>query len=138
MEATPLNPSDFLLVRGTYGVRPAFPSPSRRRGCWTSLQNRIELGCFQITPSYFALPPANVAVYLSDDTLIARTANRSFISDRDTLGGVNSHTVTAFHILGHGRSLSRRLHQSAIRSSERGYCNHQYSNEPLGGQGPRF
>jgi len=26
MEAAPLNPSDFLLVRGIYGVRPAFPS----------------------------------------------------------------------------------------------------------------
>jgi NADPH:quinone reductase-like Zn-dependent oxidoreductase len=26
MEAAPINPSDFLLVRGTYGVRPAFPS----------------------------------------------------------------------------------------------------------------
>ena len=26
MEAAPLNPSDFLYVRGTYGVRPAFPS----------------------------------------------------------------------------------------------------------------
>src|SRR5437016_3708503 len=26
MEAAPLNPSDFLSVRGTYGVRPAFPS----------------------------------------------------------------------------------------------------------------
>jgi NADPH:quinone reductase-like Zn-dependent oxidoreductase len=26
MEAAPLNPSDFLLVRGTYGIRPAFPS----------------------------------------------------------------------------------------------------------------
>src|SRR6201988_1194497 len=25
MEAAPLNPSDFLLVRGIYGVRPAFP-----------------------------------------------------------------------------------------------------------------
>ncbi len=25
MEAAPLNPSDFLLVRGTYGVRPSFP-----------------------------------------------------------------------------------------------------------------
>jgi NADPH:quinone reductase-like Zn-dependent oxidoreductase len=25
MEAAPLNPSDFLLVRGTYAVRPAFP-----------------------------------------------------------------------------------------------------------------
>jgi NADPH:quinone reductase-like Zn-dependent oxidoreductase len=25
MEAAPLNPSDFLLVRGLYGVRPAFP-----------------------------------------------------------------------------------------------------------------
>jgi NADPH:quinone reductase-like Zn-dependent oxidoreductase len=26
MEAAPINPSDFLLVRGMYGVRPAFPS----------------------------------------------------------------------------------------------------------------
>src|SRR5246500_4375999 len=26
MEAAPLNPSDFLFVRGTYGIRPAFPS----------------------------------------------------------------------------------------------------------------
>jgi NADPH:quinone reductase-like Zn-dependent oxidoreductase len=25
MEAAPINPSDFLLVRGTYGVRPALP-----------------------------------------------------------------------------------------------------------------
>src|SRR3989449_1663312 len=25
MEAAPLNPSDFLLIRGIYGVRPAFP-----------------------------------------------------------------------------------------------------------------
>ena len=29
MEAAPLNPSDFLFVRGTYGVRPAFPSAGR-------------------------------------------------------------------------------------------------------------
>src|SRR2546421_3754346 len=27
MEAAPLNPSDFLFVRGKYGIRPAFPSP---------------------------------------------------------------------------------------------------------------
>src|ERR1700756_3632893 len=27
MEAAPLNPSDFLFVRGTYGIQPAFPSP---------------------------------------------------------------------------------------------------------------
>src|ERR1700758_278789 len=26
MEAAPLNPSDFLFVRGTYGLRPGFPS----------------------------------------------------------------------------------------------------------------
>jgi NADPH:quinone reductase-like Zn-dependent oxidoreductase len=26
MEASPINPSDFLFVRGMYGVRPAFPS----------------------------------------------------------------------------------------------------------------
>ena len=26
MEAAPVNPSDFLFVRGIYGVQPAFPS----------------------------------------------------------------------------------------------------------------
>ena len=25
MEAAPLNPSDFVLVRGMYGIRPTFP-----------------------------------------------------------------------------------------------------------------
>ena len=32
MEAAPLNPSDFLLVRGMYGVRPALPSPIGAEG----------------------------------------------------------------------------------------------------------
>jgi NADPH:quinone reductase-like Zn-dependent oxidoreductase len=32
MEAAPLNPSDFLFVRGMYGVRPTFPSPVGAEG----------------------------------------------------------------------------------------------------------
>ncbi len=32
MEAAPINPSDFLLVRGIYGVRPAFPFPVGAEG----------------------------------------------------------------------------------------------------------
>jgi len=32
MEAAPLNPSDFLFVRGIYGVRAAFPSPVGAEG----------------------------------------------------------------------------------------------------------
>ena len=32
MEAAPLNPSDFLFVRGIYGVRPSFPSPVGAEG----------------------------------------------------------------------------------------------------------
>ena len=32
MEAAPLNPSDFLLVRGLYGVRPVLPSPVGAEG----------------------------------------------------------------------------------------------------------
>src|SRR2546426_7556656 len=32
MEAAPLNPSDFLLVRGFYGVRPALPFPLGAEG----------------------------------------------------------------------------------------------------------
>src|SRR6266849_1364717 len=32
MEAAPMNPSDFLFVRGIYGIRPAFPSPVGAEG----------------------------------------------------------------------------------------------------------
>jgi NADPH:quinone reductase-like Zn-dependent oxidoreductase len=32
MEAAPMNPSDFLFVRGIYGVRAAFPSPVGAEG----------------------------------------------------------------------------------------------------------
>jgi NADPH:quinone reductase-like Zn-dependent oxidoreductase len=32
MEAAPINPSDFLFVRGMYGVRPDFPSPVGAEG----------------------------------------------------------------------------------------------------------
>src|SRR5437870_9875793 len=32
MEAAPINPSDFLYVRGLYGVRPDFPSPVGAEG----------------------------------------------------------------------------------------------------------
>src|SRR5712675_641382 len=32
MEAAPVNPSDFLFVRGMYGVQPAFPSPVGAEG----------------------------------------------------------------------------------------------------------
>ena len=32
MEAAPVNPSDFLLVRGDYGVRPQLPSPAGGEG----------------------------------------------------------------------------------------------------------
>ncbi len=32
MEAAPLNPSDFMLIRGLYGVRPAFPFPVGAEG----------------------------------------------------------------------------------------------------------
>jgi NADPH:quinone reductase-like Zn-dependent oxidoreductase len=32
MEAAPINPSDFLFVRGIYGIRPTFPSPVGAEG----------------------------------------------------------------------------------------------------------
>src|SRR5580692_9260279 len=32
MEAAPLNPSDFLYIRGMYGIRPAFPAPAGAEG----------------------------------------------------------------------------------------------------------
>src|ERR1700758_3090892 len=38
MEAAPLNPSDFLFVRGTYGVRPAFPSALGAEGVGRVIQ----------------------------------------------------------------------------------------------------
>jgi NADPH:quinone reductase-like Zn-dependent oxidoreductase len=39
MEAAPVNPSDFLFVRGMYG---GLPILGRGRGCWPSRQDRIE------------------------------------------------------------------------------------------------
>ena len=38
MEAAPLNPSDFLFIRGIYGVRPAFPSPVGAEGIGRVIQ----------------------------------------------------------------------------------------------------
>jgi hypothetical protein len=34
LEAAPLNQSDFLLVRGTYGVRPPLPAPVGSEGVY--------------------------------------------------------------------------------------------------------
>src|SRR6267378_405950 len=38
MEAAPLNPSDFVLVRGMYGIQPAFPSPIGAEGVGRVIQ----------------------------------------------------------------------------------------------------
>src|SRR5882672_6699634 len=38
MEAAPLNPSDFVLVRGMYGIEPAFPSPIGAEGVGRVIQ----------------------------------------------------------------------------------------------------
>ena len=54
MEAAPLNPSDFLFVRGTYSVRPAFPSSVGAEGV-VSRKDWIEGGCCaarQASPDY--------------------------------------------------------------------------------------
>jgi NADPH:quinone reductase-like Zn-dependent oxidoreductase len=42
MEAAPLNPSDFLLVRGLYGIRPAFPFPVGAEGVGRVTQTGLE------------------------------------------------------------------------------------------------
>ena len=42
MEAASLNPSDFLLVRGIYGVRPSLPFSLGCRRCRPSAKNRIK------------------------------------------------------------------------------------------------
>src|ERR1700687_3961111 len=58
MEAAPLNPSDFLFVRGTYGVRPAFPSPIGAEGVGrvTKIGSRVDValqgGRVLIIPTY--------------------------------------------------------------------------------------
>ena len=46
MEAAPLNPSDFLFVRGTYGVRPAFPSAVGAEGVGRVIKvgSRVDVG----------------------------------------------------------------------------------------------
>ena len=46
MEAAPLNPSDFLFVRGRYGVRPAFPSSVGAEGVGrvTKIGSKVDVG----------------------------------------------------------------------------------------------
>src|ERR1700674_1006943 len=46
MEAAPINPSDFLLVRGVYGVRPAFPFSvgSEGVGRVTLMGSKVDVG----------------------------------------------------------------------------------------------
>jgi NADPH:quinone reductase-like Zn-dependent oxidoreductase len=46
MEAAPLNPSDFLLVRGIYGVRPSFPFSlgSEGVGRVTQTGSKVDVG----------------------------------------------------------------------------------------------
>ena len=41
MEAAPLNPSDFLFVRGTVRRPAGLPILGRRGGCWPSRKDRI-------------------------------------------------------------------------------------------------
>src|SRR5712671_6838106 len=43
MEAAPLNPSDFVLVRGMYGIQPAFPSPVGAEGVGRVTQTGSEV-----------------------------------------------------------------------------------------------
>lgn len=45
MEAAPINPSDFMLARGTYRVRPAFPFPLGSEGVGRVIQtgSRVDL-----------------------------------------------------------------------------------------------
>src|ERR1700730_8527221 len=45
MEAAPINPSDFLFVRGNYGIRPAFPSPVGAEGVGrvTKIGSRVDV-----------------------------------------------------------------------------------------------
>ena len=42
MEAAPINPSDFLLVRGIYGVRPAIPFSVGAEGVGRVTRNGLE------------------------------------------------------------------------------------------------
>jgi NADPH:quinone reductase-like Zn-dependent oxidoreductase len=46
MEAAPLNPSDFLFIRGIYGIRPAFPFPIGAEGVGrvTKVGSKVDVG----------------------------------------------------------------------------------------------
>jgi NADPH:quinone reductase-like Zn-dependent oxidoreductase len=58
MEAAPINPSDFLLIRGMYGIRPAFPFPVGAEGVGrvtktgSKVDGSLEGKRVMIVPSY--------------------------------------------------------------------------------------
>ena len=81
MEAAPINPSDFMLVRGIYHVRPAFPFPLGAEGVGRVIQTGSKVdGALRgrrvlILPTYEqgtwadqVVVPARNVVPMSDDT----------------------------------------------------------------------
>src|SRR5260370_32582039 len=56
MEAAPLNPSDFLFVRGIYGIRPAFPSTLGAEGVGRITETGSKVGAALLGKRVLILP----------------------------------------------------------------------------------
>jgi NADPH:quinone reductase-like Zn-dependent oxidoreductase len=100
MEAAPLNPSDFLLVRGTYGVRPALPFPLGAEGVGRVAQTGSQVDAGLRGKRVLILPTYEQGTW-ADQVVVAQRNIVQMSDDADPLQlsmiGINP--VTAYLLL---------------------------------------
>ena len=80
MEAAPLNPSDFLFVRGMYGVRPAFPSSVGAEGVGRVVKIGSKVDVALLGKRVLILPTYEQGTWA--DQVVAPVRNLVLMSDK--------------------------------------------------------
>src|SRR2546426_7281771 len=108
MEAAPLNPSDFVLVRGMYGIRPAFPSPVGAEGVGRVTQTGSKVDVTLQGKRVLILPTYEQGTWA--DQVLAPVRNIVPMSDEADplqLSMIGINPVTAYLLLNRYISLMR-------------------------------
>jgi len=106
MEAAPLNPSDFLLVRGIYGIRPALPSPVGAEGIGRVTQTGSKVDAALLGKRVLILPTYEQGTWA--DQVVVPLRNIVQISDHADplqLSMIGINPVTAYLLLNRYASL---------------------------------
>jgi NADPH:quinone reductase-like Zn-dependent oxidoreductase len=100
METAPLNPSDFLFIRGIYGVRPAFPSPVGAEGIGRVIKTGSQVDVALRGKRVLILPTYEQGTWA--DQVVAPVRNVVRVSDEADplqLAMIGINPVTAYLLL---------------------------------------